>query len=109
MTKANELLNYIPFEKLLVGDISINISNGYFVSVWLQVQEKGFVIVSMSLLCKRDFVIICKHSCPFNPGSMRVLHVDLGMYLRKYCKYTFTQVVQRAVIDIQVQNIIRRS
>ena len=31
------------------------------------------------------------------------------MYLREYCKYTFTQVVQRAVIDIQVQNIIRRS
>ena len=72
-------------------------------------KEEGFVIVSMSLLCKRDFVIICKHSRPFNPGSMRVLHVDLGMYLRKYCKYTFTQVVQRAVIDIQVQNIIRRS
>ena len=44
MTKANEL-NYIPFEKLLVGDISINIGNGYFFSVWLQVQEKGFVIV----------------------------------------------------------------
>ena len=36
-------------------------------------------------------------------------NVHLGRYLREYCKYTFTQVVQRAVIDIQVQNIIRRS
>ena len=35
--------------------------------------------------------------------------LHLGIYLREYCKYTFTQVVQRAVIDIQVQNIIRRS
>ena len=51
-------------------------------------KEEGFVIVSMSLLCKRDYVIICKHSCPFYPGSMRVLHVHLGIYL------VFTRVLQ---------------